>query len=330
MKRFSFLTACLLGALALTGCGTTDSASTTGQDTTPSAAAGGEQVSITDSRGKEVTLEEPATKVVTLEWSVTEMTQALGVAPVGVADPAGYTEWDTAVKLEGNPKDVGKRTEPSIDTIAGLEPDLIVADVRSIPEDQMEQMERIAPVAVFQSANTDDTIELAKDNQHKLGTLLGKEDEAEELAKKYDAGIEEYKKAIADADMAGTPVVYTFPYSNANSYSFRMHGPGSAPGAVAEDLGLTNAWTEAGDAEYGISNSDVEGLTKLPAETRMFYFTDKEADRPENALKDNAVYQGLPMVTAGHTYFTGESIWLYGGTESMLQLAKLYTDTLTK
>lgn len=331
MKLRYLLTACAVSLFALAGCGTTDAPVTGAENgATTSANTGSGPVSITDSRGKEVKLDQPATKVVTLEWSVTEIAQALGVNPVGVADPKGYGVWDTAVPLKGNPQDVGVRAEPSIDTIAGLEPDLILADTTSIPEDQMDQMERIAPVAVFKSASTDGVVDLVKDNQNKIGTLLGKEDAAQDLAKKYDDTIAKDKQTLADAGLAGTPVVYTYPYKDSNSYAFRMHGPGSAAGAVIQALGLANAWTEPGDEAYGISNSDVEGLSKLPDDTHMFYFNDKEEDRPDNALKDNKVYQGLSMVKNGHTYFTGDSVWMYGGTESLAQMADLYTETLTK
>ena len=64
--------------------------------------------------------------MVSLEWGETEMLVSLGVQPVGVADIKGYNTWNTAAKLDGSAKDVGTRGEPSVDSIAALQPDLIV------------------------------------------------------------------------------------------------------------------------------------------------------------------------------------------------------------
>ena len=313
----------VVGLLSISGCGTKYEAQDTKAD------KDGSSVSITDSRGKTVTLDGPAEKVVTLEWSVTEYAVALGINPVGVADPKGYTEWDTAVPLKNEPKDVGIRTEPSVDAIAALEPDLILADMSSIPDTQMATIEKIAPVAVFNSATTDGLIDLLKENQKKVGTLTGKEAEAEKLAEDYDATIEEGKRKIADANKEGTPVVYTFPTKTSNTIDFRMHGPGSGPGIVAKDMGLSNAWSDSGDKGYGISNSDVEGLTSLTEDAHVFYYAEKGGEDPIAALNSNGIWKGLGFVKNKRVHKISESVWLYGGTKSLEQMAQVYVDTVT-
>ena len=320
----NMLAIAVAGLLTLSGCGARYEA----QDTT--ADQGGESISITDSRGKTVTLDGPAEKVVTLEWSVTEYAVALGVNPVGVADPKGYAEWDPAVPLQNDPKDVGIRTEPSVDAIAALEPDLILADVSSIPDKQMATIEKIAPVAVFNNATTDGLIDLLKENQKKVGTLTGKDAEAKKLAEDYDATIEECKRKIADANKEGTPVVYTFPSKTANTIDFRMHGPGSGPGIVANDVGLSNAWSDSGDNNHGISNSDVEGLTSLSEDAHVFYYTAKGGEDPIAALNSNGIWKGLGVVKNNRVHKISESVWPYGGTKSLEQMAKLYVDTVTR
>lgn len=319
----NMLAIAVAGLLTLSGCGARYEA----QDTT--ADQGGASISVTDSRGKAVNLDKPAEKVVTLEWSVTEYAVALGVNPVGVADPKGYAEWDPAVPLQNDPKDVGIRTEPSVDAIAALEPDLILADVSSIPDKQMATIEKIAPVAVFNNATTDGLIDLLKENQKKVGTLTGKDAEAKKLAEDYEATIEECKRKIADANKEGTPVVYTFPSKTANTIDFRMHGPGSGPGIVANDVGLSNAWSDSGDNNHGISNSDVEGLTSLSEDAHMFYYTAKGGEDPIAALNSNGIWKGLGVVKNKRVHKISESVWPYGGTKSLEQMAKLYVDTVT-
>lgn len=107
-------------ALALSACGTTEPAADDAKKST-------ERITLTDSTGEKVELDGPAKKVVGTEWNVVEHLITLGVDPVGVADVKGYKTWDTAVPLKNEPKDIGTRGEPSVETVAALKPDLIVA-----------------------------------------------------------------------------------------------------------------------------------------------------------------------------------------------------------
>src|SRR3546814_10833397 len=68
-------------ALALSACGTSE----TTDDTKSGDNAGG-PVSITDSRGDKIELDNPATRVVSLEWMHTVSLVSLGLIPVAHAD----------------------------------------------------------------------------------------------------------------------------------------------------------------------------------------------------------------------------------------------------
>lgn len=318
MKIRTALVAAVIATLGLTACGTTD-----GPVTEPAGTAAREAITVTDARNREVTLDAAAAKVVTLEWSVTEYVTSLGVQPVGASDVAGYSSWASAAPLSESVTDVGVRTEPSIESIAELEPDLILADTSSIPAEAMTQMERIAPVVVVNSATTDDLLGLIKDNQAMVGQLLGKEAEAEQLAADFDARMEQGRAAIEEAGKSGTPMVFTYPYAEANSITVRMHGPGSAPSVVGKMIGLTDAWTEIGDEAYGLTSADVEGLTQLPDNTEFLYWGNDEGKDPvTTVLADNAVWQQLPFVEAGRVHRAGVGIWIYGGTPSLAQFAE--------
>ena len=305
-----------VGALAaLAACGTTDEPAT---DATSPAAAGG-PVSITDDRGETVELDAPATRVVSLEWMQTEMLTSLGVTPVGAADVEGYTSWvGTVVPLEGEPEDVGTRGEPSVEAVAGLEPDLIIGVTSSIPEGALEQFERIAPVALFDGADASDPLGYVEETFRSVATLVGAEDEAEQIVADTEAHIADNAQKIADAGLAGTPVVFASPYAEGANVTVRMHGPRSAFQAVAVAMGLGSATEDPGDDGYGLSYVDVEGLTALPAETRFLYWgNDDEDDVVETVLAGNPVWQSLPFVQQGHVYRAGVGIWAYGGPESL-------------
>ncbi|MEV7971747.1 iron-siderophore ABC transporter substrate-binding protein [Cellulomonas sp. NPDC089187] len=312
------LTAALaVGTLALVAaCGTTDAPA---DESTSTADASAGPVSITDDRGETVELDSPAVNVVSLEWMQTEMLASLGVDPVGAADVEGYTSWvGTAVPLSSDPEDVGTRGEPSVEAIASLEPDLIVGVTTSIPEEAMEQISRIAPVALFDGASADDPIGYVNDMLTSIGTLVGKEDVAAEVIADTTQRIEDNAAAIADAGLTDVPVVFASPYAEGANVTIRMHGPRSAVQAVATEMGLGSATQDPGDDAYGLSSMDVEGLTALPADTRFLYWgNDTEEDTVTTVLASNPIWQSLPFVQDGHVYRAGVGIWAYGGPESL-------------
>lgn len=301
----------------LARCGTTEPAATDAPTT------GAASITVTDSRGKQVTLPGPASRVVTLEWGQTEDAVTLGVQPVGVADPTGYGHWVTAAKLTGSPVDVGLRTEPSLESVAKADPDLILGVENSIPADAVAQMEQIAPVVLLRSSDAARPLGQMRDNVTTTGKLLGKTAEADRVLADLDAKIAQGKAAIA----AAKPGPFALAYINVtgNKADFRMHGPRSQPGALAAELGLTNAVTDAGDASWGLSSLDVEALTKLPADTAFWYWTtDTVADPVTTTLAKNAVWQRLPFVTAKRVEPIAGGVRLYGGPASMMQLVDAY------
>lgn len=314
------LTALLtVGTLAvLAACGTTDDPAAADPATSATGADAG-PVSVTDDRGQQIDLDAPATRVVSLEWMQTEMLVSLGVSPVGAADVAGYESWvGASVPMTGDPQDVGTRGEPSVEAIATLEPDLIIGVTSSIPEGAMEQMERIAPVALFDGASADDPLGYVQNTFTTVATLVGAEAVAEQVIADTGQTISDNAAAIADAGLDGTPVVLASPYAEGANITVRLHGPRTAVQAVALQMGLTSAWGDPGDDAYGLSYVDVEGLTALPENTRFLYWgNDDEEDVVTSQLADNAVWRSLPFVEQGHVSTSAVGIWAYGGPESL-------------
>ena len=312
------LAAASAASLLLTACGSSEPAKNA--DNSDSAKA----ISVTDSRGKTVTLDRPATRVVTLEWGNTEDVIALGVQPVGVADPEGFATWDTSVKISGNPVNVGMRTEPSLESVAKAAPDLILGVESSIPAAALEQMEKIAPVVLLKGADATRPIDQMRENFSATASLLGKEKQAFDTLEAFDKTLETARTALA-AKQTG-PVALTYVNATGNAIDFRMHSDRSLPGAVAKEIGLTNAWKEKGDDAWGIGSLDVEGMTTLPADTHMLYFAaTATADPVTTTLAENPAWKTLPMVTGGHVKRMPDGIWLYGGPAALTQWVEALT-----
>lgn len=311
-KRTLLAGAAVLSALALAACGTTEpTAETAG------AAPEGGAVTVTDARGVEVEIPAGVTDVVALEWVAIEHLQTVGVVPVGVADAEGYEQWSgTGAPLEGEPTDVGTRVEPSIDAIAGLAPDLIVA-VAGRDDAAYTDLEAIAPVLVLQGADAADPVGTMFEDLRLVGEATGTADAAETAIADYEAHIEEVSAAVAEAGLEGTPLAHMDGYENAGQIEVRPYAQGALLPAVFESIGFTNAWTGEGDPQYGLGVTDVEGLTALPDDAHIIYMTVGDRDVFTEQLAANEIWNGLPAVQAGNVHRLPDGIWLFGGVGSM-------------
>ncbi|MGW4537109.1 ABC transporter substrate-binding protein [Streptomyces sp. WAC 01325] len=323
MRRLMMTAAAATAMLALAACGTTEPAADSDD-----AKKAGEGITLTDASGTKVELDGPAKKVVGTEWHEVELLISLGVDPVGVADVKGYKTWDQAVPLKNEPKDIGTRGEPSMDTIAALGPDLIVAST-DLPPAAVKQLRKVAPVLEVRSASAADPIGQMTKNLDIIAEATGTGERAEKIKDAFDAKVTEGRKALADAGLDGAPVAFADGYDISNQISIRPYTSGSLIGAVNEQLGLKNAWKIEGDKDYGLGTTDVEGLTKLGDDVRFAYIGndgDKGSTPFTDALAKDKVWTSLPFVKKGDVHRLPDGIWMFGGQESM----GAYIDALVK
>ncbi|MFD0433046.1 iron-siderophore ABC transporter substrate-binding protein [Streptomyces chartreusis] len=323
MRRLMMTAAAATAMLALAACGTTEPAADSDD-----AKKAGEGITLTDASGTKVELDGPAKKVVGTEWHEVELLISLGVDPVGVADVKGYKTWDQAVPLKNEPKDIGTRGEPSMDTIAALGPDLIVAST-DLPPAAVKQLRKVAPVLEVRSASAADPIGQMTKNLDIIAEATGTGERAEKIKDAFDAKVTEGRKALADAGLDGAPVAFADGYDISNQISIRPYTSGSLIGAVNEQLGLKNAWKTEGDKDYGLGTTDVEGLTKLGDDVRFAYIGndgDKGSTPFTDALAKDKVWTSLPFVKKGDVHRLPDGIWMFGGQESM----GAYIDALVK
>ncbi|MCT2583708.1 ABC transporter substrate-binding protein [Actinophytocola gossypii] len=314
-----------LAVLALAACGTTEDP-TAADETAPSS---GERITVTDSRGKEVVLDGPAERVAATEWNAVEHLVSLGVMPVGVSDIKGYGQWVSSEPLDDTPTDIGTRGEPSMDTLAQLDLDLVVV-TDSLVEGALEQIEKDTPVIVLTGGDSADPIGAMWENVDILAEATGTEDRAAELRSDWDTKVADGRAAIAEAGADGSKVAFSDAYADSGSVSIRPFTSGSLIGGVLAELGFENAWSMEGDAVYGLAQADVEGLTNLPDDVRFWYIANSaEGDPYADQLADNAIWRNLPFVKAGTVHRFPDSIWMFGGPTSMAQLIDAAVDAVS-
>jgi ABC-type Fe3+-hydroxamate transport system substrate-binding protein len=323
MRRtaIALVAAALLG---LTACGTSEPAAS---DDASDVAA--QPVSLTDARNKKLDLKAPAKKVVALEWNAAENLVTLGVMPVGVADTKGYTNWVTGAKLDPSVRDVGTRGEASVDAIVALNPDLVITTTDEAAN-TITQLEKAAPVLVIRGADAKNAIPQMKTNLDLIGQAVGKADQAKQLNADFDQAVADGKQKIADAGKAGTGFTMADGWKQGSTISIRMYTTGSLLGAVATELGLKNGWTGAGDKDYGLAQTDLEGLTKLP-DGNFLYIANKNdgGDVFGGDLAGNAIWKNLPFVKSGKVHRLPDGIWMFGGPKSTEQFIDAAVQAVT-
>jgi len=324
-------------ALLLAACGDDDDPaagpSSSGAATSAAAddgTAGGDggPVTVTDGSGTEVVLDEPARRVVALEWTYAEDLLVLGVEPAGVADVDGYRGWVASPVLPADVADVGTRQEPSLERIAALEPDLIVS--ATFRHDGIrDQLEAIAPTLLFNPyPDGIDHLEEMRTTFSTLAAAVGRDAQAEAVLGDLDDKIDATAARLEQAGLAGAPVAVAQGALQQGTPVLRLFTANAMVSALLEEAGLTAAWSGP-EEQYGFNTVDLEGLTALPDDAHLLTIAQSVSDPFTDAFPGNPVWDNLPVVRAGRVHPMGGDTWTFGGPASAGTFLDRVTTALT-
>jgi len=140
-------------------------------------------------RGQEVTLPGAPHRIVSLVPSATEIVYALGgeARLVGVTD---FCDWPPAAR--GKPR-VGGMVAPSLEAIAALQPDLVIATDEGNSQATFDQLARLRiPVYAVNAHRVDDVMSVVA----RLGDLTGRPGAAPPLVESLQARIRRVVEAV--------------------------------------------------------------------------------------------------------------------------------------
>ena len=153
---------------------------------------------VKDSNGSEVTIEKEPEKIISVAPNITELIYALGKGDklLGRTD---YCDYPEEVK---NIESIGSLTDPNIEKIVELQPDLVVASTH-FKEDVAKKLEDLGiKVVVLYNA---DNFDGAYDTITTFGQIINAQDKAGELVSGMKEKIESIKEKVKGAE---TPKVY--------------------------------------------------------------------------------------------------------------------------
>ncbi len=172
--------------------------------------------------------EERAMRIVALEFSFVDALASVGVSPVGIADDQKPEKMIDAVRERIQPwTSVGLRSQPSLEVIAQLQPDLIIAD---------SGRHRSVEVRLSEIAKTIFVKSKGESYEENLQSalIIGKAIQKEEAMK---TRIAKHRRFMAAIDLQ-CDNHETFQFAVATEHGVWLHGPGSYAGGVLHQLGL--------------------------------------------------------------------------------------------
>jgi iron complex transport system substrate-binding protein len=289
VRRLLSVLAGLVLACSLAACGSSDD---------PSAGSSGTPATRTVAHAMGTT-EVPADpqRVVVLDTGELDSVLALGVTPVGATSPVAngplpsyLTDRTTGVT------NIGTQSDLNLETIAGLQPDLILSNkVRH--EALYPQLSAIAPTVFAERVGV-----AWRENLQVAGQALGREAEAERILADYRAKAKETGERFAP----GT----TISMVRFTGGSVRLYGEGSFIGTILADAGLARPASQRVPGTFAEVSAEQIGQADGD---RLFYASYGAAGGKDKAsVLGGPLWPGIPAVAEGRSHEVSDDLWYSG------------------
>ncbi|MGH1413760.1 MAG: ABC transporter substrate-binding protein [Pelagimonas sp.] len=243
-------------------------------------------------------------RIVVLEFSFIDALASVGVAPVGIADdnkrervvPAYTdiigTDWVS----------VGTRKTPSLEVIASLQPDLIIADKKR-HSTAYDTLSEIAPTVVFDSLGGDYHGSVAQ--MSAIGTAIGKGAEMDARVAAHQEKMAAYTDLIKPKAQG-----LSAQFGVANAKGLWLHSPASYNGSLLAMFGFSSRMTPDGDdgtfAKTYVPTT-LEQLSQVDPDILIF----GEYSDPSfvDGWAGDALYTGLKAVNEDKVFYVTAHNW---------------------
>ncbi len=233
-------------------------------------------------------------RVVVLEYSFADHLGVLGEKPAGYAKDAMPKYLEPIVEGAAI---VGKRKAPSLEKIAALKPDLIIADKKR-HTGIYEQLSAIAPTIIHNSLRGDYDDQMNSLKQ--IGDIYGKRNIADKAVADLALRIKETKEKTTN----NTVLIDVF-----RPGQHSIHSNESFMGSLLEHLGKTvPVKVREGQTQFEL---DLEGIASVNPEAILLLCNEKSQQGVDKLLK-KPVVKALKAVKNGNVYFASKTLWSKG------------------
>lgn len=237
-------------------------------------------------------------RVVVLDTGELDNALALGITPVGapLTDVREYQAYLSS-DFEGI-TDIGTISEPDLETILELQPDLILGSQQRY-EEMYDLLSKIAPTVFTESLRVPWQETFAVHAE-----ALGKTDEAQQILADYEERIVEFQQMMGDQLGDRTVSVVRF-----RPDQVRIYLKSSFSGYILQDAGLTRPSTQ--DIDEFATEISLEQIADLDAD--VIFFTSQSPEENDLAIfRDSPLWQTLVAVQQEQVYEVDDNYWMSG------------------
>ncbi|MCG8351263.1 MAG: iron-siderophore ABC transporter substrate-binding protein [Chloroflexales bacterium] len=250
-------------------------------------------------------------RIVTLDpfYSLQNSIQ-LGLPVIASATGDGGASFPEALTTEETAgiEPIGQFDAPNLETIAALNPDLIIGDA-FFHEERVDLLNAIAPTVLITTPDWKQWI-------HTIAEAAGNPNRAAEGFEEYNVRITEIEPRLRDIEVS---FVRLLPGGEFQVY---LDGPSAyAPFSVLAEAGVRRTAFETTDTDTVLIRPDFEGIPNLTGDVLLYTVGGVndvvEGDDLVNEVTSNPIWQQLPAVQAGEAYRVNTAHWMgFGGLRS--------------
>ena len=265
-------------------------------------------VTIKDAKG-EFTLDKTPSRVVALEYSFVDALAQVGVSPVGVADDNKIDRILPQVREKiAAWQSVGTRSQPSLEVIASLKPDLIIADP-SRHTAVFEELKKIAPTVMFDSRH--ESYQENLETAQKIGDLVGKSSEMKAKINEHNDYIANIAKNLGVQGKKAS-------FGTSREDKFNIQNDNGYVGSFLTTLGFAPTKLNSDQAFVEINLEQL--VMEKPEYLFIAHYRDESIARKWEA---EPLWKAIPAVKANRVYSVDSDMWARGrGLEASKIMAK--------
>lgn len=269
-------------------------------------------VTVKDAKG-EFTLDKTPSRVVALEYSFVDALAQVGVSPVGVADDNKVDRILPQVREKiAAWQSVGTRSQPSLEVIASLKPDLIIADP-SRHTAVFEELKKIAPTVMFDSRH--ESYQENLETAQKIGDLVGKSAEMKAKINEHNDYIANIAKNLGVQGKKAS-------FGTSREDKFNIQNDNGYVGSFLTTLGFAPTKLNSDQAFVEINLEQL--VMEKPEYLFIAHYRDESIARKWEA---EPLWKAIPAVKANHVYSVDSDMWARGrGLEASKIMAKQIED----
>ena len=267
---------------------------------------------VKDAKG-EFTLDKTPSRVVALEYSFVDALAQVGVSPVGVADDNKVDRILPQVREKiAAWQSVGTRSQPSLEVIASLKPDLIIADP-SRHTAVFEELKKIAPTVMFDSRH--ESYQENLETAQKIGDLVGKSSEMKAKINEHNDYIANIAKNLGVQGKKAS-------FGTSREDKFNIQNDNGYVGSFLTTLGFAPTKLNSDQAFVEINLEQL--VMEKPEYLFIAHYRDESIARKWEA---EPLWKAIPAVKANHVYSVDSDMWARGrGLEASKIMAKQIED----